>query len=358
MVDEILGGHIEESVFAWYLDTWRETMDARIAETTEAMRGVPGVVGLILSGSNGLGTAWPLSDIDLTPIYDESRLEVARDGVEQVRISLLDAWTGQGWRTGVDVGRLWFGVRELERAFANGDPDPGPLLRDDRWYFSIDKAYGGRVLFDHDGLGKRLTTWFTSARFSSEVVAIRLDRSAERALGCVQLATELLGDGDHAGAYGAFLKSVQWWQIELMERWGQRDNSLGRFGTRLAHEARKRERSDIPEWFDRLASLTDDEVTSRMQEAAWWVLERRDRSWAARQAVGEPVTAMENNRDVLRVCTIYELRGTPGPDFPAWLGVPDTDALWKRINVLDEFDLEWNGNNGKGQGQGQGQGQG
>jgi hypothetical protein len=340
VVDEILGGHIDDRIFIDYLNDWQNIMEARIRRASDALRKVPGVEGLILSGSNGLGTAWALSDIDLTPIYDESQLADSQDGAESVRLALLDEWSGKGWRTGVDVGRLYFGVDELTRVFANGDPDPVPLLRDDRWYHSIDKAYGGRALFDRDGLGERLAKWFAAVRFSPEVIRVRLDRSAAGARESLDAASEALHEGDRARAFSALLKSIQWRQIHLMERWGQRDNSLGRFGTRFEREARERGVGHIPEELDRLASLTDAEVQDRLTRAPWWVRERRDRSWAARRERDEPATALQNDRDVLRVCTIYELRLVAGNEFPDWLAVPDPEDMRARIAHLEELVID------------------
>lgn len=46
---------------------------------------------------------------------------------------------------------------------------------------------------------------------------------------------------------------------------------------------------------------------------------RHTRSWRARRWIGEDVTEVQDARDVLRVCSHYELRRVAAPPFPAWL---------------------------------------
>lgn len=65
-----------------------------------------------------------------------------------------------------------------------------------------------------------------------------------------------------------------------------------------------------------------------------WVHERRDRSWKARRATGEDVTPPRNDRDVLRVATMYERRVAIGPPFATWIGVPDAAMLRERADAL------------------------
>lgn len=43
------------------------------------------------------------------------------------------------------------------------------------------------------------------------------------------------------------------------------------------------------------------------------------RSWRARRWIGEDVTEVQDARDVLRVCSHYELRRVAAAPFPAWL---------------------------------------
>lgn len=334
-MEEILGAHNDDRAFDRFLSSWREVMERRIEQSRVTLGDIRGVAGLVLAGSNGIGRPWPLSDIDLIPIYVDASLAEAREHLEHARVALLKTWSSQGWRTGLDVGRLWFTLDELTTVFASGNPEPIALLSDDRWYHAIDKAFGGRALIDPDGHASQLVTWLTTHRFHPAVGATRLERSAAQVRISREAAREQITMHNRPEAFAALLKSVQWYQIHLMEGWGERDNSLGRFGTRFERSARAHEMDDICDMANSLSSLSRDLVHERLEQAPRWVHERRDRSWKARQHVGEPVTMLQNDRDVLRVCTMYELRLAVEPPYPAWLAIPMEDDLHHRIHVMD-----------------------
>ena len=333
-MEEVIGKPNDAAAFGRYLAGWRAIMANRIDEATARIVAIDGVRGLILAGSNGLGEPWPLSDIDLIPVYADDRADQAIEQVEALRLAILDAWSLQGWRTGLDVGRLHFRVGELEAAFVNDDPDPIPLLADDRWYHTIDKAYGGRAIHDPDGRAARLAAWFTARRFAPEVVAMRMGRSAREAQASLAFVNDYLGRDDVAAAWSAFLKAIQWGQVHLMEGWGDRDNSLGRFGTRFGRLAHRHGLEELAATFDALGGLDPESVAKRLAQAPAWVHERNDRSWRARVAVDEPVTRLESDRDVIRVCTMYELRVVEGSPFPGWLVVPEVADLRNRATRL------------------------
>jgi hypothetical protein len=333
-VEELLGAYNDDRAFAQYLSHWRDIMADRVAHAVGAVGAIDGVEGLILAGSNGTGHPWPLSDIDLIPIYADATQAAAISQVDEMRLALLDAWSTEGWRTGVDVGRLRFSVDELKSTFAAGDPDPVALLADERWYHSIDKAYGGRALIDPDGHAARLAAWFTTHRFDPAVVALRLEHSTAESRASLDLIDAQLARGDRVGAFAALLKSIQWYQIHMMEGWGERDNSFGRFGTRFEQAARTHGAAAVGEALDELGSLTPARVYARLEQAPRWVQERRDRSWQARRYIGEAVTPLQNDRDVLRVCTMYELRRVTSPPYPLWLGVPPEDELRERAQAM------------------------
>jgi hypothetical protein len=82
------------------------------------------------------------------------------------------------------------------------------------------------------------------------------------------------------------------------------------------------------------SSLSQELVEARLEQAPRWVHERRDRSWKARRHIGEPVTTLQNDRDVLRVCTMYELRLIAKPPYPRWLGIPPEDELRERAQAV------------------------
>ena len=334
MVEELLGIHNDDRVFARFLSHWRDTMANRIAQAATAIGAIDGVEGLILAGSNGTGKPWPLSDIDLIPVYADDNQTAAIAQVDEARLALLDAWSTEGWRTGVDVGRLRFTVHELDTALAAGAPAPVALLTDERWYHSIDKAYGGRALIDPDGRAARLLAWFTAHRFHPEVVAMRLEHSAAASRASLDLVDAQLRRHDRVGAAVALLKSIQWYQIHMMEGWGERDNSLGRLGTRFERAARTHGMGELSGALDELGALTRDLVSARLEQAPGWVQERRDRSWKARRYIGEAVTALQNDRDVLRVCAMYELRLVTNPPYPTWLGIPAEGKLRERAQAM------------------------
>ena len=330
-MDAILGSHNTDRAFQQYLDDWRAIMADRIDQCRTAFSQVHGVHGLILAGSNGAGAAWPLSDIDLIPIYAPADAARAAMEVDRVRLDLLARWSDQGWRTGVDVGKLAFTTDEVIAALDRNEALG--VLNDERWYHSIDKGYRGRALIDPDGLATQLADWFTAWRFQLPVVERRLQNSREQAsLSLDQGLTSL--PADRILAYRHLLKGIQWGQIHLMEGWGERDNSLGRFGTHfelaaMAHGARE----DV-DAFNQLASLTAQEVDQRLTQAPTWVDERLDRSWRARFVMGDEVTTLQNQRDVLRVSTDYELREVVAPPYAAWLAVPSPESLKERILAM------------------------
>jgi hypothetical protein len=264
-------------------------------------------------------------------------IETVIDDVENTRISLLAKWAHQGWRTGVDIGRLFFTVEELENVFGLGNLDPLALLDNDRWYHSIDKAYGSRVLIDTSGIAQQVSDWFTHHRFVPSVVSLRLERSLAESRASLQLVDRELACCSRVKAYSSLLKSIQWFQIALMEKWGERDNSLGRFGTRFEQTADVHKATGIVEALHLISSLTSDSVGWRIERAPWWVHERRDRSWKARLAIGERVTSLQNDRDVLRVCTTYELRLLTTSPIQEWLAIPSQQDLQMRAVAMDSL---------------------
>lgn len=209
-MEKLLGAYSNDHMFARFLAHWPIIMADRIEKAATAIGEINGVDGLILAGSNGTGHPWPLSDIDLIPIYADARQEEAIEQVDQARLALLAAWSTEGWRTGLDVGRLRFTVHEVETTFASGNPDPVSLLADERWYHSIDKAYGGRALIDPQGRAARLVAWFTTHRFDPAVVALRLQHSAAQSRASLETVDRSLARHDGADTFAAFLNSIQW----------------------------------------------------------------------------------------------------------------------------------------------------
>ena len=104
-------------------ERWRELLDQRLAEAVADLGAVPGVRGLIVCGSIGRGQPWPLSDIDLVPIYAGS-FEPAGE-VKRRQALLIDWWASSGRAQTLDVGWLAFTDREVLEATAGGPAEAG-----------------------------------------------------------------------------------------------------------------------------------------------------------------------------------------------------------------------------------------
>lgn len=337
-MEDVIGGHTDPERFGGFLAEWRTRLCERTERAVAAISAIDGVEGLILAGSIGAGQPWPLSDIDLLPIYGGQKQSAAREAVEAARLALIDQWLDEGWWTGVDIGRLCFTAEELRRVFHSPDPDPVPLLTDDRWYHSIDKGYRGRPVHDPQGLAKPLAGWFTAHRFDAVVVEARFERDRHECRAAMQRLDGACATGDLLAGYQALLEGVKWLRTGWLERWGERDNSLARFGARFDRLAAAHGHAALAETLNTLSGLDAATAEDRMRSAPAWVIERRDRQWAARAATDEAVTSLENDRDTLRVSTQYELQRVGGPPFPNWLGIPAMVAeLRRRRNELGAF---------------------
>ena len=317
-MEDVLGARGDPDRFSAFLSDWESVLVRRVEEAVGAFTAVEGLRGLVLAGSLGRGAQWPLSDIDLLPIYDDGQIDEAQAGIARGRAGMLGRWAGEGWWTGLDIGNLVFSRDEVDRALGTGGPDVTSLLEDDRWYHSVDKGYQGRAVYDPLGLAAELARWFTENRFIPPVVRLRL----ERARGEVAAAqSQLRGSRDPLEGTKAARLLVKWTTIWLLESWGERDNSLGRLGTRFERLALLRGQNEVVHALNALSGLDDASAERRMGAAPAWVWERHDRSWRARWRIGEEVSRAQDARDVLRVCAHYEMRKVTGPPFPAWLGI-------------------------------------
>jgi len=320
-MEDVLGCRGNRERFDAFLANWESILMHRVAEAVESCAEVEGVCGLVLAGSVGRSEQWPLSDIDLLPIYDDGQVEAARAEIERRRVELVAHWATEGWWTGLDIGKLMFTRDELARKLAPSGPNNVGLLQDDRWYYSLDKGYRGRAVHDPSGLAGVLAKWFTEHRFSPPVVQWRLTRTQREVQKSHQHIRTFIGKHDPQKAANEIRFAAKWLQAYQLERWGERDTSQGRIGTRFERLAIARNKPELVDALRVLNDLNDAAVEQRMAEAPDWVWERHDRSWTARRHVGEHVSRLQDARDSLRVCALYEMGRPLQRPFPNWLGI-------------------------------------
>ena len=336
-MEDVIGYRTDDRLFAAFLRSWRAVLDSRVDEVRERLASVSGLESAVLAGGIGRGEPWPLSDIDILPIFAPGAEPAARAEIAPIVAELESRWASEGWYGGIDLGMIAFDADEVEQA-VDGRRTVLDLLGDPHWYHAIDKGYRGRSLSDRDDdRAGRLARWLTDHRFRLDIVRYRIDHAVREGEAAQAVAGAAADAGDLRAATLALWKAIQWWQIGLMESWGQRDNSLGRFGTRFRRAASERGLDDLADDLDRFAGLDDGHLMRRMREAPWWVWQRHERSLAARRAVGEHVSVRDDQRDTLRVSAMYAARRHPADttSFPAWLGiVPTHTELSARIERL------------------------
>ncbi|CAN5428879.1 hypothetical protein BH09CHL1_BH09CHL1_25020 [soil metagenome] len=339
-MEDILGGRTDPTRFERFLADWRSILKQRADEAIATFSAVPGLRGLILGGSVGRNEQWPLSDIDFITIFDDERIETGKAAVEKLCEEFHSRWFAEGWRTGLDIGKLSFGVREVATALNPEHRSMAELLHDDRWYHSLDKGFQSRAVFDTGVRTAELAQWFTTQRFSSEFVQIRLDWERNEVESAIQRSAECAALDDALGATIAKRRAGQWLQIWFLETHGERDASLARVGTRFEHLARTHDQPAVIDLVNTLNDLEDSSVDIRLAAAPAWVREWHDRAWRARQLVADNVTRRQHARDMLRVCSMYELRYVNSAPFASWLAVvSDREMIARQVTRLDQLFL-------------------
>jgi hypothetical protein len=310
---------------------WRELLDYRAAEAIAVLGAVPGVRGLIVGGSMGRGDPWPLSDIDLLPIY-------ASDSDPAL-------WSCNAMPNSSTGGRH---PAEPKPLISAGWPSPGrgaprcPVwpegaaerMGDWRWFHGIDKAVGGRAAADLHGLAQAFLDWINAVRFAPQVITARIQRWWQQAGAAQrQAAAAIAGqDQDHASAQvreaAGALRHV------LIEGWGERLGSMGREGTRFERMAEHHDATSLAARITDLCGASPAAVARRAELAPVWLKERIDLALAARRLVGEQVTAEQNARDQLLAFATYVVRRRPDLAGP-WIGGAPIPALEEAMAELE-----------------------
>lgn len=324
-----------------YLADWRSVLNRRAAEVVDRCGKVEGVKALLLGGSLGGGEPWPLSDIDIIPIYEDGYEHAANETIRELRVRLIEGWEHEGWRTALDMGKLYFTADLATNVARAGHASYDMLLDQPSVYYCLDKAYGGQALYDPDGIGRELVQWFNRNRFGDGMTALRMNKLKIRFAETESLLSQAIAEDRHLEATYSLYEAVEHLRTYLLESWRERDNSFARLGTRFDHLAAAKRCSHLAERFNSLKSLDDLTVIRRIECAPEWIRERHRLSYGCRRSVGEDVTEVQDARDVLRVFARYEMRSfldQRAASYPDWLGVvTQAEELHRRHRQLREI---------------------
>ena len=321
---------------AQYLKCWSDVLNSRLSQAVDDILNVDGVVGLVVAGSLGRREPWPLSDIDLLPVYRDSQLAEARNQVEEVRGKLLDRWQREGFRTPLDVGTLCFSLDEVENTL-NRNVSAVQRMTDDRWFHSIDKGYRGYGVgaTSHGvAIAQGLAQWFTNYRLCPAVHEFRVDRKRHLLQEAISSARSALGSSEAVSAGIALARAVDAAISLLMEAWRERDHSWARLATRFELAAKRRELEQLLDVVFSAGRLDLENVKRRMSTAPANVVARHKISYIARTLIGERVDELQDARDSLAVTSSYERRYR-SPPFPPWVGLhTDTARMEEHASAL------------------------
>lgn len=313
-------------------DRWKQLLDQRLHEAVTVLGRIPGVHGFIVGGSVGRGEPWPMSDIDLLPIYTDSFDPAGR--VDRSRAELVDWWAASGRAQTLDLGWLAFTTAEVRDAMAAGPDQTAARMADRRWFHGLDKAYGGHAADPDDELGNAFAAWVTGVRFQPAVVTARISDWQRQATEALAEATRTRPD-DPAKATYLLRESARALRLVLIERWGERLGSMGREWTRFERMAERHGQQPSAARIAAMAGADPSTAAQRATLAPPWLKERIDLSYAARTTIGEDVSPAENARDQLAAFTVHVVRHRPDQN-GAWTGTPDP-ALDAHLAELREL---------------------
>ncbi|GAB1690060.1 nucleotidyltransferase domain-containing protein [Krasilnikovia sp. M28-CT-15] len=298
---------------------WRQLLDQRLQEAVTVLGRIDGVQGFIVGGSVGRGEPWPMSDIDLLPIYRGSTDPASE--VDQRRAELVDWWAASGRAQTLDLGWLAFTAAEIREAMAAGPEQAAARMADRRWFHGLDKAYGGHAADPDDEVGNRFAAWINGVRFHPAVVTARIDAWWQQATGALAEAARIR-PGDPVAATYQLRESARALRLVLIERWGERLGSMGREWTRFERLADRHGHAGLAARIAVLAGADTSTAAPRARLAPPWLQERIELCYGARTAIGEEVSPDENARDQLAAFTVHVVRHRPDLHGP-WTGSPD-----------------------------------
>jgi len=313
-----------------FTSRWRELLAERTQEAARLVGAVPGVAGLVIGGSVGRGEPWPMSDIDVLPVY---RSAAARDRdageVARVQAELVDWWAASGRAQCLDLSWIFFTATEITQAVADGAAGLATRMEDRRWFHGIDKAYGGRAGSASDVPTSDFLGFLRDARFAAPVVAARVAEWRRQAVTALGAARAAQAHGDLDAATVELRECARALRLVLVEGWGDRLGSMGREWSRFEEIARVHGASPLASSLARLAGADPAEVDTRAHLVPAWLAERIDLALHARRAVGEDVSPERNARDQIAAFTVHVSRHRPDLTGP-WTASPDphlTDHL-------------------------------
>jgi hypothetical protein len=313
-------------------DRWKQLLDERLHEAVNMLGRTPGVHGFIVGGSVGRGEPWPMSDIDLLPIYTDSTDPATE--LDHRRAGLVDWWAASGRAQTLDIGWLAFTTTEVRDAVAAGPGHAAARMADPRWFHGIDKACGGHTADPDDELGNAFAAWIRTVRFHPTVVTTRINRWRQRATDALTAAIHAQFD-DPTRATHHLRVAARALRLVLIEGWGERLGSMGREWTHFERMAERRGQRALAARIAVLAAADTATAEQRADLAPPWLRERIDLCYAARVAVGEDVSWAENARDQIAAFMVHVVNHRPDLDGP-WTNAPDL-ALDAHLAELREL---------------------